>query len=163
MLTMQPVPPGSESFATCVTYLTERLAAEAVGPRVRCPWSWPSLCLPVGRKRAELLHQGEEVRHAPVLGDLAVVHPHGIDGVEVDLAAGGGHSEERPLVGAVVRLEGGHDLAVRGLPMDHRVEVGKRGPKRMVQVARAGLVRGSPGLRRVVAEIVGEELLVQTE
>src|ERR1700730_17279922 len=90
MLTMQPVPPGSESFATCVTYLTERLAAEAVGPRVRCPWSWPSLCLPVGRKRAELLHQGEEVRHAPVLGDLAVVHPHGIDGVEVDLAAGRG-------------------------------------------------------------------------
>jgi hypothetical protein len=33
----------------------------------------------LGRRRrgAELLHQGEEVRHTPILGDLPVVHAHG--------------------------------------------------------------------------------------
>jgi hypothetical protein len=60
------------------------------------------LCLPVGRKCSDLLHQGEEVCHAIVLGDLAFVHPRGIDGVEVNLAAGGDHSQKRPLVRAVI-------------------------------------------------------------
>jgi hypothetical protein len=98
-----------------------------------------------------------------VLPDLAIAHPHGVDGIEVDLAAGGGHSEKRPCVRAVIRLEGGHDLAVGRLPVDHRMEIRKRGPKRMIKVARAGLVRRPSGLRRVVEEIVGEELIEQLE
>ena len=34
---------------------------------------------------AELLHKGEEVGHAPVLGDLAVAHAHDINGLELNL------------------------------------------------------------------------------
>jgi hypothetical protein len=41
-----------------------------------------------GRPRAELLQEGEEIGHAPVLGNLAAAYAHDIDGLEVNRAAG---------------------------------------------------------------------------
>src|SRR5437879_8414418 len=54
------------------------------------------------RDDTELLHQVEQRRDAPVLGDLAVDDPHGVDGVETDLLPGGRDTEELSLVGAVI-------------------------------------------------------------
>jgi hypothetical protein len=54
---------------------------------------------------AELLHKGEEIGHAPVLGDLAVAHAHDINGLELNLTARRCHAQEfspvRPVVGLV--------------------------------------------------------------
>src|SRR2546425_7027590 len=63
------------------------------------------------RDDTELLHQVEQRRDAPVLGDLAVDDPHGVDGVETDLLPGGRDTEELSLVGAVIGLVGGHEVA----------------------------------------------------
>jgi hypothetical protein len=41
----------------------------------------------IGRPGSELLHQGEQVRHTPVLGDLTIVNAHSVHGLEVDLPA----------------------------------------------------------------------------
>ena len=46
---------------------------------------------------AELLHQREEVRHTPMLGDLAVLDAHRIDGFELNLPAGRCDPEKFPL------------------------------------------------------------------
>src|SRR4051812_11437184 len=78
---------------------------------------------------AELLHKGEEIGHAPVLGDLAVAHAHDINGLELNLTARRCHAQEfspvRPVVGLVRR----HAVAICKLPMDFRVKVGKCGPE----------------------------------
>ena len=54
---------------------------------------------------AELLHEREEVGHAPVLGDLAVAHAHVVYGLEVDLAH---------LWGAQIGKASGEESAVCG-------------------------------------------------
>ena len=41
----------------------------------------------LGRPGAELLHEREEVGHAPVLGDLAVAHANDVDGLELNPTA----------------------------------------------------------------------------
>jgi hypothetical protein len=46
------------------------------------------------RPGAELLHQREEVGHAPVLGDLAVAHAHDVDGLELNFASRRRHAQE---------------------------------------------------------------------
>ena len=78
---------------------------------------------------AELLHKGEEIGHAPVLGDLAVAHAHDINGLELNVTARRCHAQEfspvRPVVGLVRR----HAVAICKLPMDFRVKVGKCGPE----------------------------------
>ena len=83
----------------------------------------------LGRPGAELLHEREEVGHAPVLGDLAVAHPHDIDGLELNLAARRLHPKEfssvRPAIGFVRR----HAVSICKLPMDVGVKVEERGPK----------------------------------
>jgi hypothetical protein len=60
-----------------------------------------------------------------MLGDLPVVHAHGVHALEVDLPTGRRHAQERPLVRSVIGLEGRDDLTIGGLPMDDRVEVGE--------------------------------------
>jgi len=95
------------------------------GERVAASCSqWSTVqAVPSGRtglRRAAASRRRDSPR--PVLGDVAIVHPHGIDCVEVDVASGGGHSEKPPFVRAVVRLEGSHDLAVGGLPMDDSMD-----------------------------------------
>jgi len=71
----------------------------------------------VRREHAELLHEKEQVRHAPVLGDLAVMNTHRIHGVKVDSAAGRRDPEERPLMSTVIGLESRYDFPVGRLPM----------------------------------------------
>src|SRR3989475_3422366 len=85
------------------------------------------------RDDTELLHQVEQRRDAPVLGDLAVDDPHGVDGVETDLLPGGRDTEELSLVGAVIGLVGGHEVAGGHLPVDLGAEVGERRPQALVQ------------------------------
>jgi hypothetical protein len=67
-----------------------------------------------------------------VVGDLAVAHAHDVDGFEVNLAPGRRQSPERALMRAMVRLVSRHAIAVRNLPMDLRMKIGKRGAKRVV-------------------------------
>ena len=57
-----------------------------------------SALAPQRRDDTELLHQVKQRRDAPVLGDLAVDHPHGVDGVETDRLPGGRDTEELALV-----------------------------------------------------------------
>ena len=42
------------------------------------------LGLDPGRQGAQLLQKGEQIRHAPMLDDLAVPHAHGVDGFKVE-------------------------------------------------------------------------------
>jgi hypothetical protein len=60
-----------------------------------------------GRPGAELLHEGEEIGYAPMLGDLAIAHPHDIDGLELNLPARRRHAQKfsamRPVIGLVCR------------------------------------------------------------
>jgi hypothetical protein len=75
---------------------------------------------------SELLQDGVQVRYSPVIGDLSVANPHGVDRFELDGLAGGGDAEKVAEVGAVVGLLGGDDVGIDGLPMDLGSEVGKR-------------------------------------
>src|SRR5438132_2392052 len=113
------------------------------------------------RDDTELLHQVEQRRDAPVLGDLAVDDPHGVDGVETDLLPGGRDTEELSLVGAVIGLVGRHEVAGGHLPVDLGAKVGERGTQALVQHSYPVLVGCRPRLRRVVDKIIGEQLLVQ--
>src|SRR5947209_20056441 len=67
------------------------------------------------RDDTELLHQVEQRRDAPVLGDLAVEDPYGVDGVETDLLPGGRDTCELSLVGAVLVVVGGERVADGGV------------------------------------------------
>src|SRR5438093_7389367 len=69
------------------------------------------------RDDTELLHEVEQRRDAPVLGDLAVDDPHGVDGVETHLLPGGRYTEELAMVGAVIGLVGGYDVYGGHLPV----------------------------------------------
>src|SRR5439155_11272948 len=97
------------------------------------------------RDDTELLHQVEQRRDAPVLGDLAVDDPHGVDGVETDLLPGGRDIEELSLVGAVIGLVGGHEVAGGHLPVDLGAEVGERRPQALVQHSHPSLSGVVPG------------------
>src|SRR5436305_2069927 len=115
--------------------------------RVRGPWrAW---------KSAELLHQGKEIGHAPMLGDLAVSHPHDVHGVKGDLAARWRDAKELPLMRAVVGFVGRHAIAIGKLPMDVRAEVRERHAEDPVKLACPRLVGRAPRLWRMVEEIVG--------
>ena len=83
-----------------------------------------------GSERSPLLKvviaEVEQGRDAPVLGDLAVDDPHGVD-VKTDLLPGGRDTEKLSLVGAVIGLVRGHEVARGHLPVNFRTEVGERG------------------------------------
>src|SRR5207244_12128985 len=84
------------------------------------------------RDDTELLHQVEQRCDAPVLGDLAVDDPHGVNGVETDLLPCGRNTEELSLVGAVIGLVRRHDVAGGHLPVDLGTEVGERDTQSLV-------------------------------
>ena len=93
-----------------------------------------------GRPGAELLHEGEEIGYAPMLGDLAIAHPHDIDGLELNLPARRRHAQKfsamRPVIGLVRR----HAVPIGKLPMNFGVKVGECGAQRSIQLSRACLV-----------------------
>ena len=66
-------------------------------------------------------------------------------------------------MGPVIGLVRRHAVAVGKLPMDVGVKVGERGPKDIVELSRAVLVRRAAGLRRVVEEVIGEEFVEHFE
>jgi hypothetical protein len=98
-----------------------------------------------------------------MLGYLSVRDAHGVDCFELNLAAGRPDPEKLPPMGAMIGFVGRHDIAIRTLPVDLRVEIRKRRTQPVVEIARAGLVRRAAGLRRMVEEIVCEQLLEQFE
>ena len=111
------------------------------------------------RDDAELLHQVEQRGDAPVLGDLAVDDPHGVDGVETDLLPRGRNTQEFSAVGAVIGLVGGHEVAGGHLPVDLGTKVGECGPQTLVQHPYPVLVGCRARLRRVVDKVIGKPFL----
>src|SRR3989449_2288756 len=109
----------------------------------------------------ELLHQVEQRRDTPVLSDLAVDDPHGVDGIETDLLPCGRNTEELSLVGAVIGLVGGHEITGGRLPVDLGTEIGERGTQALVQRPHPVFIGCRARLRRVVDEIIGKKFLEQ--
>src|SRR6266571_6349935 len=98
-----------------------------------------------------------------MLGDLAVMHSHDVDGFKMDASTGRRHTQECSLVSPVVRLVSRHDLPVGDLPMDFCVEIGKCGTKGVVEAPDAAFIRSGVWLGRMVNEVVSEELLEDVE
>src|SRR6476620_1648985 len=143
-------------------------------PRVSRRWRFPPLRRRSKRsdletpssshgRSAELLHKRVEVCHAPMLLELAVVRAHRVDGLELSFFARGRNTKECSLVRSVIGLEGRHDLPFGGLPMDHRVEVGERLTKGLVESACTGPVRRHVRLGCMVEKIVREEFFEDVE
>jgi len=63
----------------------------------------------------------------------------------------------------VIGLERGDEFAIRRLPMNVCVEIGKRSSECMVKTPSSGLVGSTIRLRCVVHEIVGEKFLEDLE
>ena len=98
-----------------------------------------------------------------MLGDLAVVHSHDVDGFKMDSSTGRRHTQECSLVSPLVRLVSRHELPVGGLPMDLCPEVWEWGTKVVVKPPDAVLIRSGVWLGRMVDEVVSEELLEDVE
>src|ERR1700710_1767077 len=98
-----------------------------------------------------------------MVGDLSVANSHSVDRFELDGLATRGDAEEVTLMSAVIRLKGGHDVAVDRLPMDLGPEVGKRFAQPVVEDTNAGFVGRRTGLGSVVNEIVAEQFLEQSK
>src|SRR6476619_2951648 len=111
------------------------------------------------RQLSELLQDGVQVRHPPVVGDLPVANSHRVDRFELNGLTGGGDAEQVAEVGAVVDLERRDDVAVDGLPQNLGLEVGERLAQPVVEQPHSGFVGGGAGLGRVVDEVVGEQFL----
>ena len=80
-----------------------------------------------------------------MIGDLPVLHAHDINRLKLNFAVGGSDSEERALVGAVIRLIGRHAIAIRELPMDLSVEIRESLTKVHVELSHACFVWLVPG------------------
>src|SRR6476661_7026898 len=111
------------------------------------------------RQLSELLQDGVQVRHPPVVGDHPGANSHRVDRFELNGLTGRGDAEKVAEVGAVIDLERRHDVAVDGLPMNLGSEVGKRLAQPVVEQPHSGFVGGGAGLGRVVDEVVGEQFL----
>ena len=98
-----------------------------------------------------------------MVGDLAVLDTHDVDRLEMNLAMSWSDSKKWPLMSAVVRLVGSHSIAINKLPMDIRMKVRERNTKRGVEFSHTGFVGCCARLRRVVDEIVSEELVENFE
>src|SRR5262245_18117376 len=94
-----------------------------------------------------------------MIGDRSVLHAHDINRLKLNLAVGGSDSEERALVGAVIRLVGRYAIAIRELPVDLGVEIREGLTKVHVELSHACLVWASSRLCGVIHKIVGKELL----
>src|SRR5258708_6941717 len=105
---------------------------------------------PIEDALTKLLHEGEEIGHAPVLGDLAVAHPHDVDRLELNLAASRRHAQEFSQVRAVIGFIGRYPVAIGELPMDLGAKVGEGAPQGFVELSHPVLIRRATRLRRVV-------------
>src|SRR4249919_1215238 len=89
----RPIPLEAPVTTTTLPFRISLIVVSRCGPRLfvgdsRARTSTDALRVPlVRRDGAELLHQREEIRYTPMLGDLAIVHPHGVDSIEMDLPA----------------------------------------------------------------------------
>ena len=77
---------GKTISATLLSILFSIKPAAATSRPVLFSLSLPSHIQ--GRREAKLLRKSKEIRDPPVLGDLAVAHPHDVYRFEVDLASG---------------------------------------------------------------------------
>lgn len=91
--------------------------------------------------------------------DLSVVDAHGVYRLKLDFLAGRRDTQKSSPMRSMIGLEGRHDLALRGLPMNYGAKVGKGLTNSSVEAAHPGLVRAHVGLRRMVDEVVGEDFL----
>jgi len=98
-----------------------------------------------------------------MLGDLAVVHPHNVDGFKVDFLTGRRHPQECSLVGSMIRLVSRHELSVGNLPVDLRVEIGECSTKGVVKTPDAIFIGSGAWLWGMVNEVVSEEFLEDVE
>jgi hypothetical protein len=112
---------------------------------------------------AELLHEGEKVRHPPMFGNLAVVHSHDVHGFKVDFSAGWRYTQECSLVRSIIGLVSRHKLSIGDLPMNIRMEIRECRAKCVIKDPDAIFIRGSVGLGRVVNEVISEELFEDLE
>jgi hypothetical protein len=114
----------------------DRLALLRVGRQLRSRRAVRLGSLPLGiglgrvrvgaRDRADLLHQVQEVGHAPVLGDLAVLDPEEpVRGPGSPLPAGR-DADEVALVGPAPDHARGDDVALGHHLLDREVHVGER-------------------------------------
>jgi hypothetical protein len=94
-----------------------------------------------------------------MVGDFAVLDTHDVDRLEMDFTVSWSDAKKWPFVSAVVRLVRCHSVTVGKLPVDLRMKVGERGANVRVEISYAGLVWSRVRLRRVIDEIVGEELI----
>src|SRR5215468_2175582 len=94
-----------------------------------------------------------------MVGDLAVLHTHDVNRLEMDFSVSWSNTKKGPFVCAVVRLVRCHSVTVDKLPVDLRMKVGECGTNIRVEFSYACLVWGSVRLRRVIGEIVGEEFV----
>ena len=110
-----------------------------------------------------MLHQGEKIRHTPMLGDLAVVHSHDVDGFKMDSLTSRLHTEECSLVRSVIGLVSRNEFPIGDLPMDLCVEIGERGTKGVVKAPDAVFIRCGVWLGGMVNEVVSKEVLEDVE
>src|SRR5262245_39251933 len=98
-----------------------------------------------------------------MVGDFSVLHTHDIDRLEMDFTVSWSDAKKGPFVSAVVRLVRYHSVTVGKLPVDLRMKVGERNTKIGVELSHTVFVACRPRLRRVVDEIVSEELVENIE
>jgi hypothetical protein len=98
-----------------------------------------------------------------MVGDLAALHPHDVDGLELNFTARGRHAEEFAPMRSVIRFVSRHAVTIGKLPMDVGVKVGKRRSEDLVELPGSVFVRRAPRLRRVVQEIVSKKLFEHFE
>src|SRR6266404_618417 len=115
------------------------------------------------RPGAELLHQGEKVRHPPMLGDFAVMYSHDVDRFKMDSSTCRRHTQEGSLVRSVIGLVSRYEFSVGRLPMDFCMEIRERGTKCAVKASDAVFIRCGVWLGRMVNEVVSKEFLKDVE
>ena len=111
----------------------------------------------------DLLQEGQQIAHTPMVGDLSIMDAHDIDCFEVDLAVGRSDAKERPFMRPVIRLISCHAFTVGKLPVNFRVEVRERSANIAVELPYTLLVRSRVRLRCMVNEIFGEKFFKHAE
>ena len=80
-----------------------------------------------------------------MVGDLAVLDAHDIDGLEVHLAVGWSDPQESPFMCAVVGFVRRHAIAIGKLPVDLRMKVRECGTHVGVEFSHTRLFGVVPG------------------
>ena len=98
-----------------------------------------------------------------MVGDLAVLDPHDIYGLEVNSSMSWSNPKKRPFVRAVVGFVCCNPIAIGELPVDLGAEVRERGSNIGVEFPHACFVRSRVRLWCVIDEIVREEFIENIE